>query len=65
MARRLQVEMLVCPVCSLIGRRPNNAESLRGYCVGSIQEGTGHRKARMVPVQFQGQAPEVEKAGIR
>jgi hypothetical protein len=57
---RLEVELLVCPEkdCHQAGKLPNSAESLRGYCVGSLQNGTAHRKARMVSVTFKGKAPE-------
>jgi hypothetical protein len=61
---RLQVELLVCPQpeCRQIGANPS-WQGLRGYCVGSVQKGTAHPKARMVPVSFSGKAPEpVEKS---
>lgn len=64
MAARLKVELLVCPEpgCHLIGKLPNQY-TLRGYCTGSVEIGTSHRKRRMQPVTFRGEAPAVEKAG--
>jgi hypothetical protein len=57
---RLEVGLLVCPEpgCLQVGRNPS-WQSTKGFCVGSVKEGTAHRKARMVPVLFKGKAPKV------
>jgi hypothetical protein len=63
----LEVQLPVCPDsnCRHVGKLPNQA-SLKGYCTGSVSEGTAHRKRRMVPVTFRGQVPElVGTAGAR
>ena len=61
---RLEVELLVCPdaSCQQVGKRPYDG-GLKGYCVGSAEKGTAHKKRRMVPVVFEGKAPEKVGAG--
>jgi hypothetical protein len=59
MPSRLKVELPVCPEpkCRHIGKQPNG-EALKNFCIGSILEGTGHKKRRMVPVVFTAPVPK-------
>jgi len=58
MPARLKVQLPVCPVptCMQVGKQPTT-QGLKG-CVGSVSEGTGHKKRRMVPVEFTAPAPK-------
>lgn len=60
---RIEVELPVCPEpsCHQVGKVPT-AQGLKGYCVGSVSAGTGHKKRRMVPVVFTAPAPKAEAA---
>lgn len=61
---RLEVELPVCPEasCGHVGKLPHR-EGLKGYCVGSPENGTAHRKRRMVPVTFTAPRPDPNAGG--
>ena len=63
---RLEVELLVCPEpsCRHVGKLPH-VHGLKGYCIGSLEKRTGHKKARMVLVTFKGQAPKPVETGAK
>ena len=63
MTGKLEVELPVCPepTCNHVGKLPYGA-GLKGFCVGSPEKGTAHKKRRMVSVAFSGSAPEAGTA---
>ena len=56
---RLTVELPVCPEksCRHVSKIPHST-ARKDYCVGSVSEGTAHKKRRMVPVEFTAPAPK-------